>query len=195
MWAPLARHAKRAGISGVLFMFIAIQTALLVPIGYTLFKTEPWDMYARLYGETDFEVSMVFTEGTLSFNGEHLQMAMPLDIVPDWVIQERDMKEMFNYLFLYNRYFTDLLLPVMLFIAAGFFITQILFYVCVSWMFGQTRLMTTYMTMKERLVICVYASLIAMFPGMLVGFIMPVLHILIFEVIVIYVAYKVSQEY
>jgi hypothetical protein len=122
-------------------------------------------------------------------------LAIPSTQIPAWVLNRWDFGELFNYLSLYNQYYTSFLVPTILSMLGLFMLGQGVFYWTVSWLFGQTRRMTTYMTLWERFTVCVYASIPALVPGFLFGIIMPVFNVIIFEVIVLYVAYKIMGEY
>jgi hypothetical protein len=196
IWPVLAKHSKHARLPRVLLLFAGMQILLFIPVAYALLSTQPYDMFARLNDNvTVAGENFQITGSEIVFASGKTVMAATRDSVPDSVINAGDYNELFNYIALYNGYFTNIYIPVALVVFAGFLATQALFYVCAAWLFGQTRIITTYMTIGERFKVAVIASLPAVLPGALIGFIAPLVHVLLFEVAVVYLAYKTIGEY
>ena len=94
----------------------------------------------------------------------------------------------------YN-YLTQTLIPLLIIVFNGYIAMQLIMYLSIAWLFGQMRRTQDYMTMGERFTACAYASLILCPIGLLLGFFAPILHLLIFEMGMVYVAYKIIKEY
>jgi hypothetical protein len=195
----LCKFAKRAGLTRALLLFIGVQLVLTVPVLYVLLMTQPYEMHARLNGVASFDEMQFTVDITgeyVSYTDAYSSVAMPAGIIPAEVTDSPpDYKEIYNYLALYNGYFIKVLLPVTLVAGAVLFLSQAMLYFCACWLYGLTRKMTTYMTMAERFTVCVYASLPALFPGVVLGFFVPVFHLFIFELIMLFTAYKVLEVY
>jgi hypothetical protein len=199
MTAILARLSKRARLPRALLFFVGIQLVLSVPVLYNLLRTQPYEMHARLNGAASFEemeFSVEINDEYVAFTDGFTSMAMPAGIIPREVTGGTpDYKEIYNYLSLYNGYYAKVLLPISLVACGVIFLSQLMLYLCAAWIYGQTRRMTTYMTMAERFNVLVFASFPALFPGTLIGFFAPVFHLFIFELIMLFAAYKVLEVY
>lgn len=262
LWESFTRKAVNARLSSALLCFFSVQILLFIPTAYSMLKTAPYEMYARIHGgpamdgfanvgewnvsvgetadgfvsfirieedtwlSTEPEASENTTGISTSVYAVHLspqndglpgedepadyvfgitpayayyrdanaELVIPVEQIPAWVFKEKDLNELFNYLALNNQYFTRVLLPLILFMLLVYMIGQIVFYWAIAWLFGLMRKVSTYMTFRERFVVCVYASLPALPFGLLFGFIAPVMNIFAFELVVLYVAYKMLKD-
>ena len=122
-------------------------------------------------------------------------LAVPLNLIPAWVMKEANHGELFNHLALYNGYFTEIVIPVFLLISIVVLITQVLIFITAIWMFGHWRKLTDFMTIRERFAVCAFASVPANTAAVLIGFIAPVMHIFISQLIMIYISYKAMKEF
>ncbi len=194
----LCKFSKRARLPRALLLFVGIQFALTVPVLFVLLTTQPYDMHARLNGAASFDemqFTVDITGDYVSYTDAHSGMAMPSGIIPEDVTGGRDYKEIYNCLALYKGYYARVLLPICMAAGAVLFVSQLMLYVCACWLYGLTRKMTTYMTMPQRFAVCVYASLPAVLPGVVIGFFMPVFHLFIFQLVMLFTAYKVLEVY
>jgi len=151
--------------------------------------------------DAEFEVSdtpgflFMITPEYVYYLDRNAMMAVPVNRIPAWVFNEMNLREMFNHLALYNRYFSVVVMPVFLLVFVVFFVSQLLICIAAIWLFGQWRKLSGKMTVRERFSVISFASVPAGIIGMFVGFAFPVIHILIFQLIMIYVSYKAMKEF
>ena len=86
IFAPLARKAKHARLPRVLFYFLSMQIALMLPVAIMLMRTEPAAMHLRLYG------GPVISQ----FSGEP-DLGIAITEGPDGFIQELSISEELLY--------------------------------------------------------------------------------------------------
>jgi hypothetical protein len=122
-------------------------------------------------------------------------LSVPVHLIPAWVFREMDFPELFNHLALYNHYFSAIAAPVFVLIFVVFFITQIMITAAAVWLFGQWQKLTAVMTAWDRFAICTFASIPAGLIGFVAGIALPVVHIFIFQLLMIYFAYKAMKEF
>jgi len=122
-------------------------------------------------------------------------LSVPVARIPAWAIEEMNHRELFNHLALANRYFSRMVMPVYLLIFAVFFISQLLICAAAVWLFGQWRKLYGKMTVRERFSVISFASVPAGLVGMFVGFAFPIIHIFIFQLLMIYISYKAMKEF
>jgi len=137
----------------------------------------------------------VVTRDYFFYLDSRTMLSIPVARIPAWVIQEMNHRELFNHLTLANRYFTSTVMPIFLLIFIVFFLSQVLMTVAAVWLFGQWRKLMGKMTVKERFSVISFASVPAGLVGMLVGFVFPIVHILAFQLLMIYISYKAMKEF
>ena len=133
IFSKLATKSKHARFSRVLFYFIIMQYALVLPIAFLLLRVQPIEV--------------------------------------------------------------EELLPFTVIVCIGFMLMSFAFYWVMIILFGQMRKTEVYITAKERFIICVYASLLVFPIGLIVGFLIPLFHFFIFQLLVIYISYKIIKVY
>jgi hypothetical protein len=153
---------------------------------FDAWEDEGVDIHSNLFAITP---QYIFYRDRTSF------LAVPTRLIPAWVIEEMNYNELFNHLALYNRYFTSIVAPVFLLIFIVFFIAQALMYGAAVWLFGFWVKLSGNMSVKERFAVCAFASVPAGLAGFIIGLFIPVLHVFISQLIMIYVSYKAIKDF
>jgi len=149
--------------------------------------------YEYVTGDTDF--NFVITPEYIFYQDSNAMLAVPTRLVPVWVLEEMDFMELFNHLALYNRYFSSVVAPVFVLVFFVIFISQLLIYVAAVWLFGQWQKLSGNMTIRERFAVCTFASVPAVILGVAFGFFLPIMHLLIFQLLMIYCTYRAMKEF
>jgi len=121
-------------------------------------------------------------------------LAVPTHLVGAQALEDMDLRELFNTLALYNRYFTSILAPAFAVTTLVHLATQVLIMAAAVLLFGQWQKLSGNMSIRERFSVCTFASVPANAIGFLIGFVLP-MHVFIAQLIMIYVAYKAMKEY
>ena len=137
----------------------------------------------------------VITPEYFFYHDSNALLAVPVERVPGWVLRDMNLPELFNHLALYNRYFSSIVMPVYLLIFLVFLLSQFVICVAAIWLFGQWRKLSGTMTVRERFSVLSFASVPAGLAGMLIGFVVPIAHVFIFQLLMIYIAYKAMKEF
>jgi len=153
------------------------------------------DMYDQLEIPDTVQVLLMFTPGYIFYVDSNMMLTIPVTRVPAWVLEEMHVRELFNHLAIYNRYFSGIVMPVFLLVFIVFFISQLLIVLAAIWLFGQWRKLHGKMTVRERFSVITFASVPAVLVGMVIGFAFPIFHILIFQLLMIYISYKAMKEF
>jgi len=128
------------------------------------------------------------------FADKGTQLLTPVGSLPRTVLDEWNVRELFNYLALNNSWFSRFMFPAMLLVVAIAIFMVLGFYLIIAAIFGMTRIMSHKMPMGKRvraLMVCSYPSAIL---SCLVGFIMPVMHLFVFQLLLIFIAFGVSKR-
>ena len=138
---------------------------------------------------------IAITPEYIFFRDANAHLAVPTQIVSAWAIQDMAVDELFNHLALYNRYISSIVAPVFLWVFVVFLIIQALIFVASVWLFGHWQKLSGNMTRRERFAICAFASIPAGLLAFAVGIFIPALHVLIFQLLMLYFTYKAMKEY
>ena len=150
---------------------------------------DAWDAYT--YSEFIFAITPEY----IFYHDDSAALFVPTRLVPVWVLEEMHLPELFNHLALYNRYFSSMVAPVFLVTFLAFFAMQVLIFVAMVWLFGHWQKLSGNMSIRERFQVCTFASVPAGILGFAMGIIMPVLHIFVFQMVLIYCTYKAMKEF
>ena len=247
IFASLARHAKYAGLTRILCIFLAVQSLIAAPIGVMLLRDPPAVFYPRIHGGPLFESfdrtwagyievgqnELGFVSGIIVTPGEFVHgsygvllidedidwidcihdfmfvitpnyvfyvdgnsfLGLPARLLPAWVLTDMAIEELFNHLALYNAYFVGIVAPVFLLIFIVILITQSLMMLASVWLFGHWVKLSGNMDRQELFSVCTFSSIPAGLAGFAVGIVLPVIHIFIAQLIMIYVSYRAIKEY
>lgn len=122
-------------------------------------------------------------------------LAVPVNLVPAWVLEQPDFRELFNHLALYNRYFSAIVAPVFLLVYVVVCVSNIIIFAAAVFLFGQWRKLTATLNAKEGFAVCTFAAVPAALAAFAFGLILPVAHIVVFQLLMIYFAYKALKEF
>jgi len=261
IWASIAKHAKRAGLTRVLCVFLGLVSLLTIPVGIAIISDPPHIFYPRIHGGPDWDVfdrswvdrihvtedergfldeiywvpyeptrsyiplrdlddALVFTryvsfmprhdfpvemEGTvyqfiftpeyIFFRDAHASLVIPINMVSAWALREGNLEEIFDHLALYNRYFSGIVAPTFIFLFATFLFSNAVMLAAAVWLFGWWQKTAGFLHWRERLAVCVFASIPAALLAFVLGLFLPVVHIFLFQFGMIYFAYKTLKEY
>ncbi|MDR2546542.1 MAG: hypothetical protein LBC96_03400 [Lachnospiraceae bacterium] len=144
--------------------------------------------------QSDVDYILVVTSDYLFYRDTNAVLGVPLSLVSAWALAQGDYRELFNHLALYNRYFASIVAPVLLLILLVIVVTQALMILAAAWLFGYLQRLSGNMTYAERVKVCVYATVPASFLGLVIGVVIPVVHIFAAQLIMIYIAYQAMKE-
>ena len=260
LWARLARYARHAKPVRVLFVFIAVQGLLTVPVGISMFRDPPDMFYPRIQGGPVFEhfdtswtdylnitedergftaflsvsadpgIPVIFdskdengdiyrvlvsdhygvmddidpnnsdfmfavTPQYVFFRDSNSHLVTPTQLISAWALEEGDLREIFNHLAFYNNYYTSIVAPVFLLVFLVMLLTQAVIMLAAVWLFGQWLKLSGTMTVRERLAVCTFASVPAGLIGFAVGLFVPIIHVFVAQLLMIYFSYKAMKEY
>jgi len=138
---------------------------------------------------------IVITPEYIFFRDSNASLAVATGRVSAWAIEDMAIEELFNHLALFNRYISGIVAPVFLLIFIVFFIVQTLIYIACVWLFGNWQKLSGNMTVRERFATCTFASVPAGLLAFAIGILLPVVHIFIFQLTMIYFSYKAIKEF
>jgi len=187
---------------------------LFLPLFYVIVRTQPYELYSRVYS-ADFELVTMEQHLTEAFNPDTIDTTRPAIYVFNDVLVYADpllllsapmeffgqdemalpYYELFNMLAVYNLYIPQFLFP-MLAIAFGVTIVlQFFFYLVFALFLGLYRMASTKFPFRENLKIVIMSSL---FPALLcafIGFLLPAVHIILFQLANILVLFYFSKQF
>jgi len=123
------------------------------------------------------------------------QLIIPTTLVSAWALEEGDLREIFNHLALYNSYFSSIVAPVFLLVFVIMLAAQAVMLLAAVWLFGQWVKLSGTMTVRERFSVCTFASVPAGLISFAAGLFVPVIHVFIAQLLMIYFSYKAMKEY
>lgn len=183
---------------------------LCIPVFIALSKLHPYELYTRYYSLDFEEAQWVFTEtpeendiGTIIFGitpeytyftGAGTNMLMPVELLPQWVIDNRNQYELFDYIAIYNGYFARFLFPAWLFCAMIVFVWNATILVAVSYLLSMGRIMTHKLRFSKRMKTMLICSPLPAIVCFFIGLAVPIIHILLYQIAVLYFAYMVQKR-
>jgi len=129
------------------------------------------------------------------FRDSYSNLVTSTDMISAWALEEGDLREIFNHLALYNNYFTSVVAPVFLLVFAVMLSTQTVIMFAAVWLFGHWVKLSGTMSIKERFFVCTFASVPAGIISFAVGLFMPVIHVFVAQLLMIYFSYRAMKEY
>ena len=129
------------------------------------------------------------------FRDSYSNLVTSTDMISAWALKEGDLREIFNHLALYNNYFTSVVAPVFLLVFIVMLSTQTVIMFAAVWLFGHWVKLSGTMTIKERFSVCTFASVPAGIISFFVGLFIPVIHVFVAQLLMIYFSYRAMKEY
>ena len=184
---------------------INIQQGVSLPVVYDYFSEDDEKRYGVIIGAPNeyewdgwtpnYSYLFIITSEYIYYYDNNSALTVNSQFVPVWVLEDADYLELFNHLALYNRYFTSIFAPVFAIIFSIVFISQLLMYGVMVWLFGYAQKLSGNMTVSDRFKTCAFASVPAGLIGFFTGIFLPVAHIFIAQLVMIYITYKAIKEY
>jgi hypothetical protein len=198
----------------VILHFMLILSLLFVPIFILVVRTQPDQLYQRMFAES-FEKSAAQYHNTESFLPEKISQTEPVIYVfddfvvysdssivlsvPSDLLKDSDLSrpfgEVFSMIAVYNRYIPQFLFPLLMIALFILLVLQLFFYLISAVFLGISRLTSTAFGFGERVKIVIMSSLLPALIGVAVGFLLPAVHIILFQLINLLMLFFLSKRY
>jgi hypothetical protein len=120
-------------------------------------------------------------------------LTAPVEFFPESDFIDENAGEIFDRLALLNNYYSSMLMPIMLLIFLISSVSVLSLSGMIAGMMGIGRIMTHSLSIGKRLRIFAVCFWLPALPSAAVGFILPVFHLLIFQLIVGLLAWRVQK--
>ncbi|MCL2004261.1 MAG: hypothetical protein FWG72_09715 [Oscillospiraceae bacterium] len=198
----------------VIAHFLLIVCLLYVPVFALVVRTQPAQLYTRLFSQS-FEGAAVEYKNTGSFSPEEMDYGQPgILVFGDFVVYadshivlsapaeyfsagelSRPFEEVFGMIAVYNMYIPQILLPL-LSIALLILLVLQLFFCLMSAAFLKTfRLVSKQFQFGENVKIAIMSSSLPALISAAVGFILPAVHIVLFQMATLLVLFSLPKRY
>jgi len=181
---------------------------------YLVVRTQPDQLYSRVFS-VDFEESSIEFFSQTDFDAAIIDNTHPVIYVfDDFVVYVDSMLalpapaeffgpdeltltfgEIFSMLAVYNMYIPQFLLPMLMIALFVFFVLQVLFYIVFAAFLGLFRLNSTRFPFRENVKIVIMSSLLPAVACTALGFLLPVVHIILFQMANILLLFFLSKRY
>ncbi|MCL2820308.1 MAG: hypothetical protein FWD38_05695 [Oscillospiraceae bacterium] len=198
----------------VILHFVLISCLLYLPLFFHIVRTQPDELYSRVYSGS-FENAQILYFQSEDFNSDVIDNTLPAIYVFRDVIVYADpllalsapseffgpaelalpFGEIFSMLAVYNLYIPQFLLPMLLIAFGVMFVLQFFFYLVFAAFFGLYRMASTRFPFRDNVKITIMSSF---FPALIctaLGFILPAVHIILFQLINILILFYFSKRY
>jgi len=138
---------------------------------------------------------IAITPEYIFFRDSNAHLVVSTGRVSAWSVEEMALEELFNHLALHNRYISGIVAPTFMFVFIVFLIMQTLIFIAAVWLFGHWQKLSGDMTRRERIAVCTFASVPAGLIAFAIGIFMPVIHVFIFQLLLLYFSYKAIKEF
>ena len=167
----------------------------IIPSVFYSYDTKVLILYDYNYIPETEHYMFVITPEFLFYIDNNSFLGLPIYLLPAWVLEDMFIEEIFNHLALYNAYFTSIVAPVFLLVFIIFFVSQSLIMFAAVWLFGHWVKLSGNMSTLERFSVCTFSYVPAGLIGFVTGIFLPVLHIFIAQLVMIYISYKSIKEF
>jgi len=144
---------------------------------------------------TNAAYHFIFSPEYIFFRDATSSLVIPTHMVSAWALREVNLEEIFDHLALYNRYFSSIVAPMFIFLFATFLFSNAAIMLAAVWLFGWWQKTAGFLNWRERLAVCVFASIPAALIAFAIGLFFPIVHAFLFQFIMLYFAYKTLKEY
>jgi len=197
MTARLAQRANEASRFSLVVTVVCSLLLLMMPTFFWLLRQYPHDMYARFY---DHEITMGSFEvigDEITFrdtdSGRGTMLTAPLEFFPESDFIEENAGEIFDRLALLNNYYGNMLLPIMLLLFLVSSIALVSLSGMLAGFMGIGRKMTHALPMGKRLRVFAVCFWLPALPSAVIGFLLPVFHLLIYQLMLGFLAWRVQK--
>jgi hypothetical protein len=168
-----------------------------------MLRQSPTELFTRFY---DYDITMESFDFTLSdaapdaatpdviiFRHGETVLAAPLEFFPESDFFEGNVKEIFDRLALLNNYYRDMLMPIVLliFLMSAFMLLSLSGIIAV--MMGLGRKMVHALPLGKRLRVFAACFWLPAVPTAVIGFLLPVFHLFIFQITLGLLAWRVQK--
>ncbi|MCL2004207.1 MAG: hypothetical protein FWG72_09440 [Oscillospiraceae bacterium] len=187
---------------------------LFVPIFILVARTQPDMLYTRLFSQS-FEGAVIEFNDTESFSLEKISNARPgIYAFGDAVVYadsniilaapsdffdsgelSRSFEEVFSMIAVYNMYIPRFLLPMLMIAFLILLILQFAFYLLSVCFLGISRMTSTRFVFGDRLKIVIMTSLPSALISSALGFALPAVHIVLFQMLNLPMLFFLSKRY
>lgn len=199
----------------VVLQFLVVLCLLYMPLLVSIVRTQPAQLYKRLFSENLDDLCMLECQGesytgglfagdkpviyvfddSVMYSDSRITLSAPKELIISEETQSHTPQEIFGMIAVYNGYIPRLLLPILSSICAVVCSLQCLFYVMSACALGLYRMSSTRFTFGARIKISIMASTIPAVIGAALGFLFPGVHIIVFQILCLLVLFSVSKRY
>ena len=206
--------AKQKSTRYVLAYFVLVLTMLFLPVFWVLIHTQPYEMYQRVFSlnfqeaeikmllETPFfvepimydQVAIYVFNDYLAFSDGSLLMLAPVHFF-NIAEMHYSFEELFSKIAMYNLYIPHLLVPMLLLSFFVLFVLHLFFSIVTAYFLGVLRLHAIKFEFGERLKIIILCSVPVASICTIIGFFIPIVHIIFFQMINLIVIFWLLKKY
>jgi len=206
--------ARNMKLQYVVIHFIAIFAMIVVPVFLTVVTTRPYEMYHRVVNRLDGagihmhqginlapdyldaadKPGILVFDDYIVFVDTNLALSIPADLFGTDAMPYT-FNELFTVIAVYNLYITSLLIPMLLLSMVIMFVLHLFFYAVTAYFLGAFRIRSTYFGFGERLKISIMGSLPVAAICAAVGFFIPIVHVILFQMVNLLVLFHLSKRY
>jgi ABC-type multidrug transport system permease subunit len=191
--AKLAQRANEATAGALLLTVLSALLLNLIPVWFALLMQNPYEICERF---SNFEITSshfdIIDDYVVYRHGDTV-LAAPARYFPQSDFDRGDYYEIFDRLALLNNYYRDMLMPVMLLMSFMLSMMLITISGMLAGVMGLGRKMEHALPFGKRLRVFAVCSWLPAIPALLVGFIIPIFHVFIYQLVLIYLAWKVQK--
>lgn len=195
--------------------FLFIFAILFAPVFFIIVRTQPHEMYQRvfslrfeeagieLFSHTAFapellregNTAIYVFEDLIVFFDASLTMYAPAEFF-NIAEMPYTFEEMFSMIAMYNMYIPHLLLPMILLAMFVMLVLKIFFYAVTAYFLGAFRMLSSFkFDYGERLKISIMSSLPVAILCAVVGLLIPIVHLILFQLVNLLVLFFLSKRY
>ncbi|MCL2035413.1 MAG: hypothetical protein FWG94_11895 [Oscillospiraceae bacterium] len=211
---PFIVLASRIKRRYVILHFMLIFCLLFIPVFTLAVRTQPDQLYTRAFSQ-GFENAAIIYYNTERFSPEKTTYGRPaVYVFDDFVVYtdpnitlsapaeffvsgelSRPFGEVFSMIAVYNMYIPRFLLPILMIAFFILLVLQLFFYLMSAFFLGISRMASTRFDFGERVRIVIMSSLFPALISMAVGFILPAVHIVLFQMVNLLMLFYLSKRY
>ena len=194
--------------------FMLITCVLYFPVFFIVVKTQPNELYTRVFS-LDFNSAEIEMHNNENFSPDKINSKYPdINVFDDYVIYSdsnimlsapreffdsatlsKPFGEIFSMIAVYNMYIPQFLLPMLLIAFIIILLMQVFFYILSAIFLGTYRMMSKHFSFREKLKIVIMGSFFPSIAGIFIGFVLPAVHIILFQMMNLFLIFFISRKY
>ena len=194
--------------------FILIVCLLFFPVSFTIVKTQPDALYTRMFSQ-NFESSSINIYNDDNYSQNRINSSEPaIYVFGDLVVYSdsllvisapseffdsetlaKPFGEVFSMIAVYNMYIPQFLLPLLIIAFIVLLAIQVFFYILCAIFLGTYRMMSKQFTFFKNIKIVIMGSFFPSILCVFIGFILPAIHIILFQMINLFLIFFISKKY